>query len=432
MFYTGQPLMGEPCCYDWLRIGNGPAQNSPALWWGCGTTGPGTVTSTHSSGCLTFMFCSDDIVNYSGWSATLSCVPCTRQPAGNSDCQQATPICNSGGITDVSYGPGNSAQCGGCITNENYTNFYIFQPQGASGLIGLSICPSNGTDDYDFAIWGPFGTNNLNTLCGTLGAPVRCSYAMYPFSTPPPCGATTACTGMNTTATDNSEDVCGDGWVSRLNVTAGQYYILMINGWTAGAQGYNLTWTLPPGMTLSCTPLSQPVVSFRAEALRGTGVLLRWNWDAARLAETDQLTGWAIDRSGDGGLTWQTLAQLPTEITNYVDRSPFIGENLYRLRYGYADGRTETYITSQRVEWSPAEGRWFSAWYDADQQSIHIQLHDGGQGGEISLYTIDGRLVKVIPIQSSPFLTAMGFPITTPGTYLLVYRGQSIVVPVTQ
>ncbi|MCS6896164.1 MAG: hypothetical protein NZZ60_08490, partial [Bacteroidia bacterium] len=333
-------------------------------------------------------------------------------------------------ITDVSYGPGNSAQCGGCITNENYTNFYIFQPLGASGLIGLSICPSSGTDDYDFAIWGPFGTNNLNTLCGTLGAPVRCSYAMYPFSTPPPCGATTACTGMNTTATDNSEDVCGDGWVSRLNVTAGQYYILMINGWTAGAQGYTLTWSLPSGMTFNCTPLSQPVVSFRAEALRGTGVLLRWNWDRARIAETEQLIGWAIDRSGDGGLTWQTLAQLPTEITTYTDRQPFIGENLYRLRYGYSDGRTETYITSQRVEWTPAEGRWFSAWYAKEQESIHIQLFDGGVGGQIRLHTIDGRLIQTLSIEPSPFLTAMGFAITTPGTYIVTYREQSIVVPV--
>ncbi|MEN2993632.1 MAG: hypothetical protein ABDH91_08800 [Bacteroidia bacterium] len=183
-------------------------------------------------------------------------------------------------------------------------------------------------------------------------------------------------------------------------------------------------------MSLNCAPLAQPVVAFQAEAVRGQGVLLRWNWDEGRLAETEQLTGWAIDRSGDGGLTWQTLAQLPVEITTYIDRQPFIGENLYRLRYGYSDGRTETYIASKRVEWSPAEGRWFDAWYDKVQESLHIQLFDNGAGGEIRLYTIEGRLLQALPIEPSPFLTAMGFSITTPGTYVVVYRGQSIVVPV--
>ncbi|MCX7607424.1 MAG: hypothetical protein N2170_09235, partial [Bacteroidia bacterium] len=134
--------------------------------------------------------------------------------------------------------------------------------------------------------------------------------------------------------------------------------------------------------------------------------------------------------SGDGGLTWQTLAQLPTEITTYTDRQTFLGENLYRLRYGYSDGRTETYITSQRVEWSPAEGRWFDAWYDKTQESIHIQLFDEGKGGYVNLYTMEGRLLRTLPIEPSPFLTAVGFPIQAPGTYLIEYRGQSIAVPV--
>lgn len=235
---------------------------------------------------------------------------------------------------------------------------------------------------------------------------------------------------MQSGNSDVSEDVCGDGWVAPLNVTAGQYYILMVNGWTAGAQGYSLNWTLPPGMTLNCTPLSQPVVAFRAELRRGEGVLLRWDWDSARLTPGESLIGWAIDRSVDGGLTWQTLAQLPAEITTYLDRQPALGENLYRLRYGLENGQTHTYITSQRVEWSPEEGRAFSAWYDAAQEAIHIQFHDYGQGGEIALYTVEGRLLRKFAVEPSPFLSAMGFPIEGPGTYIVTYRGQSIAVPV--
>ncbi|MCX7980431.1 MAG: hypothetical protein N3A68_05240 [Bacteroidia bacterium] len=360
-----------------------------------------------------------------GWAATLSCVPCSRPAAGNSDCSGA--VCIATNISDISNGPGNSSQCGGCITNENYTNFYIFQPS-ASGTLTLSVCPTNGTDDYDIAIWGPFTNNSaMLSACnsGSLGTPVRCSYAVYPQNGS--CGATNACTRLQSGCNDNSEDVCGDGCLAPLSVTAGSTYLLMINGWTAGAQGYNLAWG---GVPLTCTPLSQPVVAFRAEARPAEGVFLRWSYDPNRLGPDERLSGWAIDRSGDGGQTWQTLAQLPLEITTYLDRQPFVGENLYRLRFGYEDGRTSTYLTTQRVEWAPAEGRAFSAWYDPAQESIHIQLFDQGVGGEVRLYTIDGRLLHVLPLEPSPFLSAVGFPIPQPGTYIVTYGGHSITVPV--
>jgi hypothetical protein len=61
---------GNPCCYDILRVQNGPAQNGPILWQGCGTTGPGTITSTDASGCLTLRFCSDGSNTRPGWAAT--------------------------------------------------------------------------------------------------------------------------------------------------------------------------------------------------------------------------------------------------------------------------------------------------------------------------------------------------------------------------
>ena len=420
---------GNPCCYDILRVQNGPAQNSPILWQGCGTTGPGTITSTHASGCLTLRFCSDGSVTRPGWAATISCVNCIRQPAGNSDCQQSTPICSNGGISDVSYGPGTSAQCGGCITNENYTNFYIFRPTGASGNIGLSICPSNGTDDYDFAIWGGFNTNDLNVLCAGLGAPVRCSYAVYPRSGA--CGATTACTGMASGYNDVSEDVCGDGWVSRLNVTAGQYYILMINGWTAGAQGYNLTWNLPPGMSLDCNPLSQPITRLSAQTIAGRGILLSWDVDPDRIPQGQRLVGFGVERTVDEGQTWTTLATLPASMSSYIDPQPVLGVNGYRLRYQYEDGSHEVYVKPAWVEWHSSYGAPFRAWWRADQDALHIEIFDNGLGGAVEVYTVDGRLLKTIAIEPNPFLTAVGIPELPAGTYLVRYGGitQAIVVP---
>ena len=434
-YHRGLPLPGEPCCYDWLAVRNGPAQGSPALFWGCGTTNPGTFTSSDPSGCLTFVFCSDGSTTRPGWAATFSCVNCTRPAPGNSDCQEATPVCSNGGISDVSYGPGTSAQCGGCITNENYTNFYIFRPMGASGDIRLSICPSNGTDDYDFAIWGPFSTNVLNVLCAGLGAPVRCSYAMYPQCVPPrcnsPCGAPGACTGMATGNSDVSEDVCGNGWVAPLNVTAGLYYILMVNGWTAGAQGYNLTWNLPPGMTLDCTPLSQPITRLSAQAIAGRGILLSWDVDPDRMLQGQRLVGFGVERTVDEGQTWITLATLPAFMNSYIDPQPVLGVNGYRLRYQYEDGSHEVYVKPAWIEWHSSYGTPFRAWWRTDQDALHIEIFDNGLGGAVEVYTVDGRLLKTIAIEPNPFLTAVGIPELPAGTYLVRYGDitQAVVVP---
>ena len=62
------------CNYDYLMIYDGPSTSSPLIGVYCGSSSPGVITST--SGALTFKFHSDGSVNYSGWSATLSCVDC--------------------------------------------------------------------------------------------------------------------------------------------------------------------------------------------------------------------------------------------------------------------------------------------------------------------------------------------------------------------
>lgn len=61
------------CGYDYLEIYNGPSSASPLIGTYCGTDGPGTVNSTHTSGALTFKFHSDNIEERLGWKALLSC-----------------------------------------------------------------------------------------------------------------------------------------------------------------------------------------------------------------------------------------------------------------------------------------------------------------------------------------------------------------------
>ena len=66
---------------QFLSGGGLPTCGGPAGWCNqtlgaggfTGTANPGSFTSTHPSGCLTISMTSDDIVNYAGWTATISC-----------------------------------------------------------------------------------------------------------------------------------------------------------------------------------------------------------------------------------------------------------------------------------------------------------------------------------------------------------------------
>ncbi len=59
------------CSYDWLKIYNGPNTNSPLLGTFCGSTLPGSFTSTSENGELTFEFKSDQGVVGNGWKAKI-------------------------------------------------------------------------------------------------------------------------------------------------------------------------------------------------------------------------------------------------------------------------------------------------------------------------------------------------------------------------
>ncbi|KGO90064.1 hypothetical protein Q764_03075, partial [Flavobacterium suncheonense GH29-5 = DSM 17707] len=64
--------------YDYLEVWNGNTVSGAAADTFMGTLGAFVVTSSSPDGCLTFRFTSDSLIQYSGWSATISCVtPCT-------------------------------------------------------------------------------------------------------------------------------------------------------------------------------------------------------------------------------------------------------------------------------------------------------------------------------------------------------------------
>lgn len=162
------------CANDVFIIRNGPTQNSPMLWAGCGNWGatvPSQV-STDPSGCLTFQFYSNASVTFDGWNITLSCDNCSATPTNN-DCVTATAVCGATNMNSASPGPGITSTCGGCNLSENYSNWYYFEITN-SGRLALDLKPENFFEDYDFAIYQA-------SNCAGLGNPIRCTYAMSPF-----------------------------------------------------------------------------------------------------------------------------------------------------------------------------------------------------------------------------------------------------------
>jgi hypothetical protein len=279
------------CSWDYLTVGNGPTQNSPVFTSSpanntgriCGTPAtPFAFTSTDASGCLTVRFTSDGTINRPGWSANLSCVPCSGGPSGttNADCQFATPICTNASVVANSTGPGIVAE--GCSTGncpaggENYSNWYQVLI-GSSGTLNFTITPSNLTADFDYAVYGP------NTSCGALGLPVRCNDSGNPGPT-----------GLSIIGLNTSENAAGSTWCSSMNVTAGQSYFIVVDSWSPPSGGYSLNWG--GTATFNCSIL--PVELVRFDALYNTGSKQTdISWSTAVESHVDR---YLVERSTDG------------------------------------------------------------------------------------------------------------------------------------
>ncbi len=410
---------GPNSCCDYLSILNGPVQNSPALWSNC-TTSPGTITATNPSGCLTFRFVSDGTVQLPGWAATLSCVPCAGGPSGstNSDCAFATPVCADTPFSDASPGPGITAEgCAGCVTSENYTNWYRIQVQ-TSGTLAFTINPNTNSDDFDPVVFGP------NVTCGALGAPVRCSYAV---------NAGNGNTGLGNGAVDNSEDVVGDQWVAPLNVTAGQTYYVMINGWSAnsGSNGFLLDWTGTASLNCAILPVELLYVRNSCESGRS---ILEW----ATGSEVNS-SHFVVERSTDA-VDWKEVGTVesvhqsnePTEYIFMDERSREGSQGYYRLRQVDMDGHS---VTSHVVPVEACAGadEWLSVIPNPANSSLQVRIDaDPRLGGAATLELMDatGRpvLLRRAALSEGQSRIDMDLGDLVAGTYLLCLRAADATV----
>jgi len=387
---------------DELSVLNGATQNSPefgsnSVWSGTYSSyaatmaaGMGPYISTDQSGCLTFRFYSSTFTNAAGWVATIDCVPFPSAPVGteNFDCIRATTVCDNQSITDASFGPGLSSDItAGCIPTENYTNWYAIKVV-SGGKLGFTLVPNTSTDDYDFAFYGPYPN------CGTLGSPVRCSYAAN-WSTYPNTGMNSTLnlstnTGTGNNGSDQTEGAEGNGFADEIAVNAGETYLVVVSKWSPGGNGFALNWILSNGASLDCAvPLPIELLTFNAEPENSS---VRLNWITTTEINNDYFE---IERSSNGsefipihkmrggGTSTQTLEY------NLTDFEPLTGTSYYRLKQVDFDGKF-TYSDILPVKFA------------ASKQLCTIQPNPATANVEVVLYISSE---KVIPVR---IMNAMG------------------------
>lgn len=148
------------CGSDFLEIYDGPSISSPNLGIFCGSNLPEEITSTHSTGALTFYFHSDAATTRSGWKALISCFsPVSITQKANSDFKIVPNPTN--GRINLNLPNLNEAiviiqdVLGKEIYNQNFSNIrdqivdLLNQPEG---VYLLSIQTSSGIENHKILI----------------------------------------------------------------------------------------------------------------------------------------------------------------------------------------------------------------------------------------------------------------------------------------
>lgn len=306
----------------------------------------------------------------------------TPNPLGNCqllnlNCLDSKPICSDGSFTanNDDFGAqevnaGNS----GCLSKENQSNWYYFEPV-TSGTLEFLITAGSGVD-YDFAIW--------TGGCGSLGTPIRCSFA-----------AATVPTGLSSSAADFSEGVAGNAIVAPLNIVAGQTYILFIDNWTANATPYTIDITLTGGASLDCSPTPLPIglTYFNAENV-DKDVLLTWTTESEH--NNDYFT---LERSRDG-VDFSILAAISgagnsTSTLNYEhhDMNPYTGISYYRLKQTDFDGNS-SYSQTRTLNLEFDKSAISELYPNPSNQFVHFDVESTKIGQiTVDLYDNTGRIL---------------------------------------
>jgi len=331
-------------------------------------------------------------------------------PPTQQDCAGGLSICNNATFSGNSSGSGNYADLTsgnrGCLTNgEHQSSWYAFSPT-VSGTIAFTIAPANGTDDYDFAVWGPMSS----VTCPPSAAPIRCSWS-----------SSIGSTGLRVGAGDNSEGSGGDKWVNAITANAGEIYLLVIDNYDASSSPFNLNWGLTGGASLNCNTLPVSLVDFTGEKQNDK---VRLGWTTSTETNSHYF---ALERSVDG-LSFEEIGRVDAAGTcfstrhySFIDQGPQPGTNYYRLRQVSLNGsaiysnivafdfiRQEILLTNLRP--NPTSGAVNGDFYTPAGGRLRIRVLD--YMGHVLLDE-----ARTVPPGLSPLNTSLeGYP---PGIYFL-------------
>lgn len=311
-------------------------------------------------------------------------------PTGQ-DCEGAKVVCSNNSLQGNSSGSGNyydlKSSNRGCLGGENQSSwFYIYIETG--GTLSMDIVPDNGTDDYDFAIWGPYDENTASSNCPPIEQPTRCNWVLFPKSAS--CGTNTNPTGLaiNAALPTSNNDCNNNPYVRHLDTQTGEVYILVIDNYTGSSEPFNLNWG---GTTvLGCKSIALPVELLEFE-VANQGVYNNIFWSTSSENNNDYFT---LEYSPNS-FYWTEIATLDGAGTTNNGQNYYFkhrdfeeGINYYRLTQVDFDGEEETLNIISIENTSNKEL--------INRINIMGQEVDENYSGVVILYYSDGSTVKTI------------------------------------
>jgi hypothetical protein len=257
-------------------------------------------------------------------------VDCQSATPTTSDCYGRTALCGAQEVSDNPTSTGLTADLHlhsrGCLgSNERQGSWYSFTVS-AGGTLGFTIAPTNSSDDYDLAVWGPYASFS----CPPIAAPVRCNYSGTPGNT-----------GLSSAGTNASEDASGFKWSTLMTVVTGENYLLYISNYSQSGLAFNLTWQLTNGASIDCNLLPVQLLSLQGAPVP-EGIRLDWN-----TATEINTAYFAVERQDETG-AYQQIGQVAaagnstsTTAYEFLDAQPLPGFNYYRLKMIDTDGSGE-------------------------------------------------------------------------------------------
>lgn len=340
----------------------------------------------------------------------------------NQDCNTANQLCSDASLSGASNGVGSVTDLNGtnqdCLSTEHQSNWY-FMVVTTAGILQFSIVPSNGSDDYDFAVWRYPG--GVGQTCPPSATPTRCSFAA---------GAGLGGsynTGLGSGATDASEDVFGDNWVQGINCAVGDIVVMLIDNFSSTTSPFTLDFTGTVG--LSCVPVSLPVTLLGLNGSQENGVN-KISWSTEAEINSDY---YIVERKV--GQEWIAIAKDYSKsgaaVNDYVvydadfDR---MATNYYRLKQVDLDGDvTDLGIVSVQSEYDFSD-------VTLSPNPAKDQLNVGLNASKKAVYTLSvldmsGKVISSTEVTAQEGSNSFQLNVDAlkQGSYLLVVNGETTV-----